>query len=69
MTVWPGDAPFATARAVEAAEDHDMSAWIFAIALAFGIWYFFILVVQAIGFTQLSVKSQSLGEIILLIRC
>lgn len=69
MTVWPRDAPFATARAVEAAEDHDMSAWIFAIALACGIWYFLILVVQAIGFTQLSVKRQSLGEIILLICC
>jgi hypothetical protein len=53
MTVWPRNAPFAAARAVEAAADHEMSKWIFAIALACGIWYFFILVVQAIGFTQL----------------
>jgi hypothetical protein len=53
MTVWPRNAPFAAARAVEAAADHEMSTWIFAIALACGIWYFFILVVQAIGFTQL----------------
>jgi ceramide glucosyltransferase len=58
MTIWPRDAPFATARAVEAAEDHEMSTWIFAIALACGSWYFFILVVQAIGFTQLWVKRQ-----------
>jgi hypothetical protein len=57
MTVWPPDAIFATARAVGTTEDHEeMSTWIFAIALACGIWYFFILVVQAIGFTQLWVK-------------
>jgi hypothetical protein len=68
MTGWPHNAPFATARAVEAAEDHEMSTWIFAIALACCIWYFFILVVQAIGFTQLWVKHQFLGQIILLTR-
>ena len=62
MTLWPRDAPFATAIAVEAAEDHDMSTWTFAIAFACGIWYFFILVVQAIGFIQLSVNRESLGR-------
>ncbi|KIN01603.1 glycosyltransferase family 21 protein [Oidiodendron maius Zn] len=30
-----------------------MSAWVFGAALASGVWYFFILLVQAIGFTQL----------------
>jgi ceramide glucosyltransferase len=62
MTLWPRDAPFATAIAVEPAEDHDMSTWIFAIALACGIWYFLLLLVQAIGFIQLSVKPEFLGR-------
>ena len=43
----------ATASAVEATAPHAMSAWVFGAALASGIWYFFILLVQAIGFTQL----------------
>ena len=44
----------ATAFAVEAATpSHAMSAWVFGAALGSGIWYFFILLVQAIGFTQL----------------
>lgn len=53
MTIWPRDGPSAAANAVGAAEDYEMSAWTFAIASACGFWYFFILVVQAIGFTQL----------------
>jgi hypothetical protein len=44
----------ATAFAVDADNpSHAMSAWVFGAALASGIWYFFILLVQAIGFTQL----------------
>ncbi|TVY13065.1 Ceramide glucosyltransferase [Lachnellula arida] len=42
-----------TARAVEAAEQNAMETWTFGIALACGIWYFFIVLVQAIGSTQL----------------
>jgi hypothetical protein len=57
MTIVPRDSPVATAGTVVAAGDHEMSTWIFAIALACGIWYFFILVVQAIGFTQLYVNT------------
>ena len=45
--------PFVTASAVEATAPHAMSAWVLGAALASGIWYFFILLVQAIGFTQL----------------
>jgi ceramide glucosyltransferase len=37
-------------------DDHDMSMWLFTIALAGGVWYFLILIIQAIGFTQLFVK-------------
>jgi hypothetical protein len=50
--------PFvATASAVGVAtENHEMSTGIFATALACGIWYFFILLVQAIGVTQLYVE-------------
>lgn len=40
-----------------------MSTWVLAVAAACGSWYLFILVVQTIGFTQLSVKQQSLGKI------
>jgi hypothetical protein len=57
MTIWPRDSPFATAKAVATADDHEMSTWIFAIALACGAWYVFILVVQTIGFTQLYVNA------------
>ena len=56
MTIVPRDSSVATAGTVVAAGDYEMSTWIFAIALACGIWYFFILVVQAIGFTQLYVN-------------
>lgn len=43
-----------TALAVEAATPrHVMSGWILGAALASGIWYFLILLVQAIGFIQL----------------
>lgn len=33
--------------------DRDMPTWLLAVASACGIWFFFILVVQAIGTTQL----------------
>lgn len=43
-----------TALAAEAATPrHVMSGWILGAALASGIWYFLILLVQAIGFIQL----------------
>ncbi|KAL2063839.1 hypothetical protein VTL71DRAFT_4333 [Oculimacula yallundae] len=35
------------------ADSHDMPTWLFGISLAGGIWFFFIILVQAIGFTQL----------------
>jgi len=47
--------PVATASAVVTAQYHEMSTLLFAIAVVCGIWYFFILLVQAIGFTQLYV--------------
>ena len=37
-----------------------MSAWITGIALVCGIWYFFILLVQIIGYTQLYVNTSAL---------
>jgi hypothetical protein len=59
MRIVSFDPSVATAGAVGiAAEDHEMSTWIFGIALACGIWYFLVLVVQAIGFTQLYMKHQ-----------
>ena len=48
--------PVATPGAVVSAGHHEMSWWVFAIALACGIWYFFILVVQVIGFIKLYVN-------------
>jgi hypothetical protein len=60
MTIWSRDPPLAAARAAASVDDHEMSAWIFTIALACGIWYFLLLVVQAIGFTQLYMKRRSL---------
>jgi hypothetical protein len=47
--------PVAAASAVVTAQYHEMSTLLFTIALVCGIWYFFILLVQAIGFTQLYV--------------
>jgi len=44
-----------TAPAVKTAEQNAMGTWIFAIAVACGAWYCFILLVQGIGFTQLYV--------------
>ena len=68
MGVFDPSSTVATADAVEiAAEDHEMSTLIFAIALACGIWYFFILVVQAIGFTQLYVESLDIDRALLII--
>ena len=55
MTIDSLNSVAATARAVETAEQNEMEPWIFAIALACGVWYFFILLVQGIGFTQLYV--------------
>ncbi|TVY36042.1 Ceramide glucosyltransferase [Lachnellula subtilissima] len=43
----------ATARSVKLAEQNAMDKWIFGIALACGIWYFFIVLVQGIGSAQL----------------
>ena len=59
MTIGTSEFPVATAVAVVAAEGHEMSTWIYILALASGGWYIFILVVQAIGFTQLYVKYQN----------
>jgi ceramide glucosyltransferase len=55
----------ATARAVESAEQNAMETepWIFAVALACGIWYFFILLVQGIGFTQLYVRNANVEDL------
>lgn len=58
MTLRPRDSSVATAAAVVAATGHDMPTWLFAIALACGIWYLFIVLVQAIGFTQLYARNQ-----------
>lgn len=46
-------APVATAVAVVPSE-YEMSTLIFTVALICGIWFFFIVLVQAIGFTQLN---------------
>lgn len=51
------------ARAVDNSGQDAMETWIFAIGLACGIWYFFILLVQGIGFTQLYVKRQFVGDL------
>jgi hypothetical protein len=48
--------PVATTEAVVSAEYHEMSTLLFIVALACGIWFFFIVLVQAIGFTQLYVN-------------
>jgi hypothetical protein len=59
----------ATASAVGvASEKHEMSLWLFAAALACGIWYFFIILVQAIGFTQLFVKGAVWREVMLMLK-
>ena len=55
----------ATAVAVVATEGHEISMWIYAIALACGAWYMFLLIVQAIGFTQLCVNQQKTMEMLL----
>jgi hypothetical protein len=48
------------ADAVGIASDEDvMPSWIFAIASACGIWYFFILLVQAIGAIQMYMTRHS----------
>jgi hypothetical protein len=56
MTIGSSASLVDTAIAVVTIQDHEMSTWIFAIAVACGIWYFFILMVQAIGFIQMYVK-------------
>ena len=38
---------------VASAESHETSMGLFVVAVACGVWYAFILVVQGIGFTQL----------------
>jgi len=68
MGVFGPSSTDATADAVGiTAEDHEMSTLIFAIALACGIWYFFILVVQAIGFIQLYAKPLDIDRVLLII--
>jgi hypothetical protein len=53
MTIVSKGSSVATAKAVVATEDNEMSTVMFGIALACGVWYFFILLVQGIGSTQL----------------
>jgi hypothetical protein len=52
----PGSSVATAAAVAVAAEDHEMSTWILAIALACWIWYSFILLVQSIGIFQLYVN-------------
>jgi hypothetical protein len=62
MTIGSSASLVDAAAAVVTIEDHEMSTWIFAVAVACGIWYFLILVVQAIGFIQMYVRHQIQGE-------
>jgi hypothetical protein len=56
-------APTAAHLAVPVAGDEELGIkpWVFAAAAACGIWYIFILGVQAIGFIQLYVLNTSPG--------
>jgi hypothetical protein len=47
------------ASLIDGDEELIVNPWVFAAAAACGVWYIFILGVQAIGFTQLYVFSNS----------